>query len=314
MLTSILTEAFIVSLLVGTVRMATPLLFAALGELVTERSGILNLGVEGTMLMGAFIGFLTTSQTNSLFLGVLMAIFAGGVFGLLMAFLSYSLKANQIIAGLAINIIAAGISFFWYRVAFYARGGGDIPTVSIFPRLNFPMLSDLPYLGRIVFSHYSLTYLAFFMVLVVGFFLYKTKYGLELRCIGENPRAMDLKGINIGLYSYLAVVFGGMMAGLGGAFLTLGSAGLFVPEITAGRGWLAIVIVIAGNWRPGRILLVTLLFSLLDAFQMMIQGMGFQLPYQIFLAFPYFMAVVVLVLTRSRSESPAALGIPYNRE
>ena len=310
----IFTVTVIVGLFSGMIRMATPILFAAIGEMVTERSGILNLGVEGTMLMGAFIGFYATVVTGSLWMGILFAMLVGTLFGLLIAFLTYSLKTNQIIAGLVINLMAAGISFYWYRAAFLGTGSGSIPTIQIFQRIKIPWLGDIPYLGQIFFNQYILTYIAFLLVPVVWFFLYKTPHGLVLRSIGENPRAVDLKGVNVALYSYLAVMFGGMMAGIGGAFLTISSTGLFVTGITAGRGWLAIVIVIAGNWRPARILLATLLFSFLDSFQMAFEGAGLALPYQLFLAFPYIAAIFVLIMSRAKSESPAALGLPYIRE
>lgn len=314
MISDFTTAAFIVSLLSGMVRVATPILFAALGELVTERSGVLNLGVEGTMLMGAFVGFLAAFRTGSLWLGVLAALIAGGMMGLIMAFMASTLKVDQIVTGLALNLFAAGVSFYWYRVAFQGSEIRNIPTVISFRALKIPLLSEIPVLGEILFSQSALTYLALAMTVAVWFFLYRTKHGLQIRGVGENPRAIDMKGVSVSRLRYLAVIFGGLMAGVGGAYLSLVSVGLFVPGMTAGRGWLALVVVIAGNWKPFRILLAAMIFGLLDSFQLLVQGTGGDLPHQIFLALPYVAAIVLLIGGRIRSRAPLALGTPYRRD
>lgn len=313
MLTDILTLTIIISLLTAMVRMATPILLAALGELVTEHAGVMNLGVEGMMLMGAYVGFMVGNKTDSLPLACLAAMLIGALMGLIMAFMANTLKVDQTVTGLALNLFAQGLSFYWYRVA-YSELGGQVPTTRIFQLLPIPGLSKIPLIGEIFFSQTILTYIAFSMVPLIWFFLYRTRYGLLIRTLGENPRAADVKGVSVTKYRYLAVLFGGMMAGLGGSFLTLASAGVFVPEISAGRGWLAIVIVIAGNWRPYRILTAALIFAFLDAFQLQMQGLGVKLPYQIFLALPYVFAILALVLSRARSRAPQSLGIPYARE
>lgn len=314
MLNDILTISFLISLLSGMLRIATPIIFAAIGELITERSGILNLGVEGTMLMGAFVGFVATYRSSSLWIGVLAAVLAGGVMGLLMAFMSSSLKVDQTVTGLALNIFGSGLAFYGYRVAFKGFVSENLPTVQTFKLIEIPLLSRIPVLGQTFFTQHMLTYLALLLVPLVYFFLYRTKYGLELRCLGENPRAVDMRGINIHLYQYLAVMFGGMMAGFGGAFLTLASAGLFVPDIAAGRGWIAIAIVIFGGWRPFPILAAALFFGLLDSFQVQVQGIGIHFPYQLLLALPYVLTIVAIVVSRNRQGAPLSLGIPYNRE
>jgi len=314
MLNDILSISFLISLLSGMLRIATPIIFAAIGELVTERSGILNLGVEGTMLMGAFVGFVITYRSGSLWFGVLAAVLAGGVMGLLMAFMSSSLKVDQTVTGLALNIFGSGLAFYGYRVTFKDFVSENLPTVQTFKVIEIPLLSRIPVLGQTIFTQHMLTYLALFLVFLVYFFLYRTKYGLELRCLGENPRAVDMRGINIHLYQYLAVMFGGMMAGLGGAFLTLASAGLFVPDIAAGRGWIAIAIVIFGGWRPFPILAAALFFGLLDSFQVQVQGIGIHFPYQLLLALPYVLTIVAIAVSRNRQGAPLSLGIPYNRE
>jgi general nucleoside transport system permease protein len=312
MLADILQISIISSVFAAAIRISTPLLFAALGELVTERAGILNMGVEGMMLMSAFTGFMVSNQTGSLYLGIITAMFTGGLMGLIMAFMASTLKVEQIVTGMALNLLATGMSLFWYRLV-YQSSDTAFPTSKIFQIVKIPLLSDIPILGPIFFSHKVLTYIAFLMVPAIWFFLYRTKYGLQIRCLGENPIAMDMKGVSVTRLQYLSVMFGGMMAGIGGAFLTLGSTVRFVPGISAGRGWLAIVIVIAGNWQPGRILLATFVFALIDAIQLQLQGIGANVPFQILLALPYVFAILVMMSNKARSKAPAALGIPYIR-
>lgn len=314
MLSEILQATILVSLAAATIRIATPILFAAMGELIAERAGVMNLGVEGMMLMGAYVGFMVGNRTDSLVLATVMGMLAGGMMALLMAFMAVTLKVDQTVTGLALNLFALGLTFYWYRVAYLGGGSGAIPTTRIFMPTPIPLLSKIPWVGEAVFTQYVLTYIAIALVPAVWFFLHRTSYGLLLRCLGENPRAVDMKGYSVPRLQYLAVIFGGLMAGLGGAFLTLASAGVFVQEISNGRGWLAIVLVIAGNWRPGRILVAALVFAFLDAFQLQMQGLGVKLPYQIFLALPYVFAILALALSRSRSQAPAALGAAYSRE
>ncbi len=318
MLIDIFKGTVIISMLSAMIRIATPILLAALGELISERAGIQNLGTEGAILIGAFTGFAVANSTGSLWLAAGLAMVAGGLSGLILAFMASTLKVDQIVTGLAINLFASGITFYLYRVFVFLPGTTatdmKIPTITIFETIKIPILSDIPFIGEILFSQHGITYIALIMVPVIWFFLYRTKYGLRLRALGDNPRAVDVKGLSVTKIQYFAVIFGGFMSGLGGAFLTLSSTGLYVPEMSAGRGWLAIVIVIAGNWRPTRILLAALVFSLLDAIQLQFQGLGIQIPYQILLALPYISAIVILAVSRTRSESPAQLAIPYFRE
>ena len=305
--------AIIASILASTIRLATPLLLAALGELVTERSGVMNLGIEGIMLLSAFTSFMLTYVSGSIWLGVLAALVTGGLMALLMAFMAITLKVEQIVTGMALNLLGAGISLFWLRLM-TTNAKVDYLIIEIFKPIKIPYLSSIPYIGDIFFSQRWLTYFAFFMVPLIWFFLYRTKYGLQIRSVGENPKAVDTKGVNVARLQYLATIFGGMMAGLGGSFLTLASSPRFVPGMSGGRGWLAIVIVIAGNWLPWRITLAALVFAFLDAFQLHVQGVGVQIPYQILLALPYIFAIIAMMGSRARSESPSALGVPYIRE
>ncbi len=312
MLPELFDSAIIVSVLAATVRIATPILFAALGELVVERGGIYNMGLEGTMLMGAFAAYYAAYQSGSLWIGVLFGMLMGLSFSAIFALMTITLKIEQIIVGLALNLLGSGLSVFWLRSAFAQAGMS--PAIVNFDTVPIPILSQIPWLGPILFDQKILTYIAFGMVPAIWLFLFRTRQGLELRSIGENPKALDIRGRSVALRQYCAVLFGGAMAGLGGAFLTVGSSARFVPEMTNGRGWLALVVVIAGIWRPGRILVAVLVFSLIDAIQLQIQAVGTRLPYQILLALPYICALAALIVRRGRISAPAMLGIAYRRE
>ena len=312
MLDELFQASILVSVAAATVRIATPLLLAALGELVAERSGVYNMGLEGMMLMGAFTGYLAAHESGSLWFGVAAAGFTGALMALVFAILVITLRVEQIVTGLAVNLLGAGLSTYWLRAAF--ADAGQTPTIPFFENVPIPGLADLPFVGQILFDQKLLTYLAFLMVPAVWFFLFRTRYGLILRCAGDNPKALDVKGVKVAPVQYAAVVFGGLMAGLGGAFLSVGSAARFVPDMTNGRGWLAIIIVIAGLWRPYSILAATLVFSFLDALQLQIQGIGIAIPYQLLLMMPYVAAIVALMVRRSRGSAPRMLGVPYARE
>lgn len=314
MLVDIFQVGLIISILATAVRMGTIVLLAALGELVTERAGVLNLSVEGMMLTGAFAGFLGAYYSESLWIGVLTAASAGIVISAIFGVLTVIFHIRQEVSGLSVNIFASGLTFYLYRTIFPDVGGTNIPALTPFKVVNIPILSDIPFIGRILFQQYALSYIAFFMMLLIAFYLYRTKSGLILRTLGENPRAVDMKGINVTRYRFLAVLFGGLMAGLAGAFITLASVGIFVADITAGRGWLAIAIVIFGDWKPGKILLASLFFGFIDALQMQLQAVGVDLPFQLFLAMPYILTVIAVFLGRKRSGAPIALGLHYVRE
>lgn len=311
MWSDLLSVSIIISVLAATIRISTPILFAAMGELITERSGIMNLGVEGTMLVGAYFGFFTFFQSGSMITAIIVAVAVGGLMGLFMAFMSVTLKVNQTVTGLSINLFAAGLTLFLFRISFEV---GNTPSVTPLGRAAIPYLSKIPVLGQVFFNQSILTYLIYLMVPVIYIFLYKTKFGLSIRAIGENPLAADTRGLNVAKYQYSCTVFGGMMSGLGGAFITIGTLANYLPGIVAGRGWLAVVLVIAGNWRPGRIFLATLIFAFLDALQLQIQGVGVPVPHQLLLALPFLVALLVMMGSRVRSVAPKALTQPYYRE
>ncbi|MCY3877018.1 MAG: ABC transporter permease [Rhodobacteraceae bacterium] len=307
-------EAIVISMLAATLRIATPLLLASIGELVVQRAGIWNLGVEGTMLMATYVAYTTALASDSLVLGVLAAIVAGICMNMIMALAATTFKVNQFVTGLGLNLFAAGTTLFLYREALTLYGSGNVPTIDPFDTLDIPLLSELPYLGPILFSQQFLTYFAFMMVPVIWFFLYRTRYGLEIRSLGENPKALDTKGLSVSARQYSALAFGGAMTGLAGAFLVLALTDRFVPGMTGGRGWLAVVIIIAGNWKPVPITFAVLVFAFLEAFQLQAQGIGVQIPYQVLLALPYVVAIIAMMGFRMRSEQPERLGVPYHRE
>ncbi len=312
MLDELFQATILVSVAAAAIRIATPLLLAALGELVAERSGVYNMGLEGMMLMGALTGYLAAFGSGSLWVGVAAAGLTGALMAFVFAVMVITLKVEQIVTGLAVNLLGAGLSTYWLRAAF--SDSGPTPVIPFFQNVPIPLLADLPLAGPVLFDQKVLTYAAFLAVPAVWFFLFRTRYGLIVRCAGDNPKALDVKGVSVAAVQYCALVFGGLMTGLGGAFLSVGSAARFVPDMTNGRGWLAIIIVIAGLWRPWAILAATLVFSFLDALQLQIQGIGIAIPYQLLLMMPYVAAILALMVRRSRGSAPAMLGVPYSRE
>jgi simple sugar transport system permease protein len=304
----------VVSVLIGAVRMGTILLIAAMGELVVERSGVLNLSVEGMMLIGALIGFVVAFSTESMLLGVLAAAGAGMLAAAVFGLMTVVLQIDQTVSGLTINIFASGFTFYLYRALFPDVGTQTIPNLVPIANLEIPVLSTIPIVGELFFAQSAYTYLAVVLWILIAFYLHRTRGGLIVRTVGENPRAVDMKGISVIRYRFLAVLFGGMLAGLAGSIMTLGSAGLFVSDMVAGRGWLAIAIVIFSDWKLGRLVLASLFFGLIDALQMQVQASGMRLPTELFLAMPYILTVVALFIGRRRTGAPLALGVAYVRE
>lgn len=310
MLADIFRAAVIVNILAATIRISTPLLLAALGELVAERSGVMNMGVEGIMMFGVFIVWWISYLGGSTLLGIGVAVIIGGILALLFAALVIYLKVDQTVAGLSINLLSLGVTGYSFRAL---RDMAESATVAVIPTFNIPVLSEIPYLGEILFQQSIFTYLAFLGIPATAWFLRHTKFGLAIRSAGENPRAVDTRGININRVRLIATVFGGMMAALGGAFL-MSVTSRFLVEMTAGRGWLAIIIVIAGNWQPVRMIFATLIFAFLGALQVTLGTFEIAMPYEILLIIPYVMALVALMFSRVRSAQPANLGVPYSRE
>lgn len=288
---------------------ATPLLIAALGELVVERSGVLNLGVEGMMLMGAVSGFAAAQFTGSAWLGMLAAIFVGMAFSGIFAFLTLTLVTNQVATGLALTILGIGASAMLGE-SFVGMPGVRLDAISI------PYLSDIPYVGRFLFGQDPIFYISILLVIGVTWFLFRTRAGLQLRAIGDNHGSAHALGVHVVRTRYRAVLFGGACAGLAGAQLSLVYVPQWVENMSAGRGWIALALVVFASWRPWRVLIGAYLFGAVTIGQLHAQALGFGLPSQFLSALPYIATIVVLVIiSRNRRltmmNTPASLGKPF---
>lgn len=315
-------HGIVVVTLASAVFYGTPLLYAALGELLTERSGVLNLGVEGMMLMGAVSGFWAVQKLPGpaglvLLVAVAVAALAAAAMALLHAFLVVTLRANQTVSGLALTIFAgaAGLSSYLGNVG---KLGGQ-PAHHAFHALDVLGLAGMPVLGPIVFHQNALVYASWALVLAVSFYLFRTRQGLHLRAVGEAPDAADAVGVSVARQRYAHTVAGGALAGVGGAFFSLAITPSWLAGMTAGAGWIAVALVIFGFWRPGLTLLGAYFFGALSSLGFTLQSRGVDLPPELFAALPYALTVVVLVAVssgwaRRRLGAPAALGVPYVRE
>lgn len=300
----------VVAIALAALGAGTPLVFAALGELVTEKSGVLNLGVEGMMVMGAVCGFVVASESGSLWLGVLVALLAGTAMAGLFAVLTLTFQANQVAAGLALTIFGVGAS------AFIGLDYTSVALTGIQP-VHIPLLSELPVVGGLIFALDPLMYVSFAMLGAVSWFLYRTRFGLVLRAVGEAPESAHAIGCAVIRIRYLAVLFGGAMAGLGGAYLALVYTPLWVEAMSAGRGWISVALVVFATWRPLRVMLGAYLFGGITIIQFHAQAMGVDLPSQLLSMLPYLATIVVLVLISRdvktiRLNAPASLGMSYH--
>jgi len=295
----------------STISMATPILLAALGELLVEESGIINIGIEGTMLSSAFFALTVTYFWGSTMLGLGAGIASGVAINALLAVLVINLAVNQVVAGTALDIFAMGLTGVLYRKFFGVTGKAFI--VSLIPKLRFGPLTDIPILGAAVFHHNPLVYLTVALIPATAFLLWRTRYGLALRAAGERPEAADSLGLNVYRLRWQALLVAGVLSGLGGAYLTLAHAGTIVENITAGRGYVALAVVILGRWKPWGLAAAATLFGAAMALQFALQALGTSIPYQIFLALPYTLTLVVLAAMGGQAASPSALGEPYRR-
>jgi simple sugar transport system permease protein len=300
----------VVPLLAGTVAAATPLVFAALGELVTEKSGVLNLGVEGMMLMGAIAAFAAATTSGSLLLGVACGALAGAAAATLFAVLALTLLANQVATGLALTIFGTGLS------ALLGQGYVSL-TLKGMQALALPMLHRLPVVGPVLFEQNPLVYLSLLTIGGVHWFLYRTKAGLILRAVGESPESAHAVGFPVVRIRYLATLFGGALAGVAGAYLAVAYTPMWVEQLTAGRGWIALALVVFATWRPSRVLLGAYLFGGVTILQFHVQALGLAVPSQLLSALPYLATIAVLVvISRNyqviRANAPASLGKPFH--
>jgi simple sugar transport system permease protein len=305
----IVTVAFWIGVLASGIRLATPYLFAAIGETLGQRSGVLNLGVEGQMLMGAFTAFYITLQTGNLLLAMLVAAAVGAMMGLAMAYVSIDLHAVQGISGIGFYLFGLGMSTLLFQMLV-----GTVETVSGFRPIHIPLVSDLPVIGEIFFRQNILTYIAFALVPVAWFALMRTTLGLKIRAAGENPEAADSLGVSVRLVRYITVTLGGLLSGVAGASMSIGTLNVFQQNMTSGLGFIAVALVYFGGWRPLGVLLGALLFSMVSALQLRLQLIpDWPVPSDLMVMTPYIVTIIALVLTMQRVRSPSALTKPFER-
>ena len=296
------------SVFASMIRLATPYLYASLGETLGQRSGVLNLGLDGMMLMGAFFAFYVVFLTQSVVLGLLAAIVVGGLMGLAMAFISVTLNAEQGISGIGIYLFGLGMSELLFQQLI-----GTPQTVQGFQRIHFPILSDIPVIGQIFFNHNILVYLAFALVPIMAFVLNRTNFGLMVRAVGQNPEAADAMGVNVAQVRYTSLIIGGILAGVAGASLSTALINVFQQNLTAGMGFIAVALVYFGGWRPVGILLGALLFSFVNALQLQINVVGIGIPSEFAVMAPYVVTLVALIFASKRRDKPDALTKPFER-
>ena len=301
------TPAVTTALLASTIRQSTPLILGALSGIFCERSGVINIAIEGMMLMGAFVGFLANVYTGNLFLAVLAAILTGALMGLGHAFMSITLKMDQIISGTVLNILALELTGFFYQQGLTTQG-------KLTP-IRIPVLADIPLIGPVLFNNPPITYLSLVLVVVVHILLFRTVWGLRTRAVGEHPKAADTVGIDVIRMRYINVIIGGMIAGLAGGYLTLEAVGSFERAMTNGRGFVALAVMIFGKWTPLGAWGAALLFGFANALQTQFQFLGIStIPHQFVGMLPYILTIVVLAGFVGRARPPAAIGQPYEKE
>ena len=308
-----ISELFSITVLIGIlasgIRLATPYLYAAIGETFGQRSGVLNLGVEGQMLLGAFAAFYVALTTGNLWLAVLVAMLVGALMGLAMAFVTVNLHAQQGISGIGFYLFGLGLSDLLFQKML-----GTVETVKGFSKVHIPFLSDIPGLGEIFFSQNILVYGAYLLVPIAWFVLNKTTLGLKIRSVGENPEAANSLGVSVAGVRYFTVVLGGTLSGVAGASLSIALLNVFQQNMTSGLGFIAVALVYFGGWRPWGVLGGALLFSLVNSLQLWIQVLGIPIPSDIAVMMPYVLTILVLVATVSRVRGPSALTKPFERE
>jgi len=309
MLDDFVVSSFVITWLAAAVRLAGPLVLAALGEIFAERSGVLNVGIEGTIVLGALAAYLITFQTGSPWLGFVGAIAAGVFVNLFLAWMYVTVQANQVVVGIVFNVFALGVASYAYRIAMGQASSPEL--IPMFNALDIPVLSDIPVLGPVLFSHSILLYVMFAAVLVANYVLFRTRFGLNVRAVGENPYAAANAGISVSRMRYAGVLLSGAGAGAAGGYLVLAQIGLFRDTIVVGQGFIALGIVIFGRWKPAYALLAALAFGAADALQLSLQLFEFNAPPQLLLALPYLLTIIAVSGLIGRSAQPTALMQPY---
>lgn len=303
----------LIPILAAAIRSGTPVLYAVLGELLTERAGVMNLGLEGVMLVGAFAGFSATRATGNPYIGLLMAFAAGCFIVLIHAFLTISMGTNQVVSGLALSLFGSGLSALLGRNYIGETISGINPVHLFF-------LGDIPLIGPIFFRHDILVYLSYALIPFLCWFLFRTRAGMNLRAVGENPRAADAMWLSVVKIRYLYTLLGGGLVGLAGGYLSVVYTQMWVEGMTAGRGWIAVALVIFGTWHPARAAIGAYLFGGVEALQLRMQAAGSSVPASLLLMLPYLMTLIVLTVISIRKGkgtglgAPAALGNPFRRE
>lgn len=296
----------------ATIRLMTPLMLAALGGILCERAGILNMALEGQILMGAFFAYLGAYLFNNAWMGLVVAMLGAMLLGAVHAFMSINVKVNQVVVALGLNTLAMGITSTIFRFMF----GTDSQMAQCpgFTAIHIPGLSDIPFLGPVLFSQYPLTYIALAALAGISWFLFHTSRGLELRAAGENPQALDVAGVNVLRIRWISVLVTGAFCGLAGACLTLNGLNTFYDNISSGRGFIAYAAIVFGKWTPVGATLATLLFGAGDALQLRMQAMSFNIPYYFYLMMPYLVTFLALVLFMGPSRGPAASNVPFVKD
>lgn len=310
---AILEQIFQVGFLAAIIRIATPLTLATIGEMISERSGVLNLGIEGIMLLSAMTGFMGAYYSGNLWIGVVVAALTGAVFAALHATLTVVLGVSQHVCGIGITLLCTGLAYFFFRLSF--TDSSHPATIESFKSVPIPILSDIPILGPALFNQFALTYLAALLIPLMAFLLYRTPWGLNLRMAGENPRAADAAGVNVMATRFRAVVLGGAIMGVAGAFLTMAQFNTFTFGVVSGRGWIAIALVVFGRWDPWRCAGAALLFACVDALQLRLQAAGIShIPYEVFLALPFVFTIAAMAFMSRDAAAPPALLQPFRKE
>jgi general nucleoside transport system permease protein len=304
----ILSTGVIVGILTSAIRLATPYLYAAIGEAFAQSSGVFNLGVDGVMLITAFASFYIVLNTGNIWLGLLAAILTGLAMGLLMSLISVTLKAEQGISGIGLYMFGLGLSSLLFNILV-----GTVKTVTGFQAVKIPLLGDIPILGEVLFNHSLLVYGAFLLVPVAWWVLDKTSWGLMIKSVGQNPAAADSLGVSVDRVRYISVCIGSMLAGIAGASLSISLLNLFQDNLTAGQGFIAVALVYFGGWKPLGIMGGALLFSTVNAFQLWMQVLGVNIPSDVAVMLPYLLTIAALAITVNRVRGPAALNKPFER-
>lgn len=302
------TLAIIVGILTSAIRLATPYLYATIGETIGQLSGVLNLGVEGMMLLGAYAGFYATFRSGNPWLGVLAAIAVGLALGLVNAFISVTLKAEQGISGIGMYLFGLGMSELLFRVSL-----GTVETVRGFAPIRLPVVGSIPVLGDLLFNHNAMVYGAYLLVPLAWFVLHRTTWGLKIRAAGQNPAAADSLGVSITAVRYATVTLGGVLSAVAGASLSIALLNVFQQNLTSGMGFIAVALVYFGGWRPAGALVGSLLFSTVNALQSWVQVLGLPIPPDFALMLPYVLTILALVLSVRKVRTPAALTKPFER-